>query len=307
MCFTCPFVCSTRAVPGQHLPAAPAGKSHEVLLLAPLRQPPVRKGVTEHVRVQVVDTCLLRSSAEHLGDPVASQDTSSTQPQRRPSSQGVLVALTQVPLDRLTRLVTEGTGPRAMTLAQDKGDVSIKINVCKLQSGNLGEPHAGVQEEPDDGGVPVIFEPSAGRGPQQSIDGCIIKDRNGCLRNRWGPEACHRRDLDELLRHSPAVELLEVAVATRCGGRPVSAQLITKEVLDVATGQRVKITTSGVLSEQLCRLKVGLDGPRAAVACPQAPCEGPQEQFVARSGRRHSDQVRCCRSAVLAVQVDCRG
>jgi hypothetical protein len=83
----------------------------------------------------------------------------------------VLVALTQIPLDRLTRLVTEGTGPRPLTLAQDQGYVSIKIDVCELQPGNLGEPHARVQEESDDGGVPAIFKPSAGHGPKQSVDG----------------------------------------------------------------------------------------------------------------------------------------
>ncbi len=71
----------------------------------------------------------------------------------------------------------------------------------------------------------------------------------------------------------------------------MSAQLVSKEVLNVSPGDRCKITGTGEVSEELCCLKVGLHCPGASVACPQAPCEGPQEQIVPRGGNCHETRL----------------
>ncbi len=69
------------------------------------------------------------------------------------------------------------------------------------------------------------------------------------------------------------------------------AQLITEEVLDVAAGQGSKIMAAGEVGEELGCLLVGLDGPRTAVARPQAPGEGPQEQIVPRGCLCHEARL----------------
>jgi hypothetical protein len=98
----------------------------------------------------------------------------------------VSVALAEIPLNRLAGLVTEGTGPGTLSLAQHEGNAGIKIYVCQSQAGYFREPHAGVREQADDRCVSSILKFATVHGGQQS----------GSPGQR-GPESCHQRDLDE--------------------------------------------------------------------------------------------------------------
>ena len=89
------LICSTGAVAGEHFPTPPASKPHEVLLLAALSKPAVGECVAEHMRMQVIDTCLFGSSSEHLVDAVVLENATASEPKMDAARKAMLPTLSE--------------------------------------------------------------------------------------------------------------------------------------------------------------------------------------------------------------------
>ena len=146
--------------------------------------------MTKHVGVEMVDCGLLRPPPEHLGDTTACHNPPRPDPQRLPRGERVLGALPEIALDGLAGLVSERTGPRPLSLAQNDCHIGIKVNIGDQESCNLGEAHAGVQQEPDNRAVSTILESAAGHAGKQPADGCVVQYRDWLLRDGRRSEAC---------------------------------------------------------------------------------------------------------------------
>lgn len=126
MCFTSALVSRTGSVASKHLSASPTGKAHQILFLPPISQPAMRERVTEHVRVEVIQTSLLGAAAKHLTNAVVGHVSPPADPELGTAGKAMLASFPQVAFDGLTSLVTERTGTGSAALAQHQGNVSIK-------------------------------------------------------------------------------------------------------------------------------------------------------------------------------------
>src|SRR5829696_4555043 len=81
MRFSRPLAAGGRAVAPKHLPRTPAGELHQVTLGALDGEPLMGEGVTEPVRVEVVDPRVGCASTEHLRDPARPHRSLSAEPQ----------------------------------------------------------------------------------------------------------------------------------------------------------------------------------------------------------------------------------
>jgi hypothetical protein len=57
------LVSSAGPVAGEHLSASPTGEAHQILFLSAIGQPAMRERVTEHVRVEMIETSLFGAAA----------------------------------------------------------------------------------------------------------------------------------------------------------------------------------------------------------------------------------------------------
>jgi hypothetical protein len=138
VCLTSALIGCAGSVAGEHLSGSPAGEAHEILFLPAIGQPPMCEGVTEHVRVEVLETSLLGAASKHLGNAVVGYIASPADPELSTAGKAMLGAFPQVALDGLTSLVTERTGTGSTSLPQHEGNVSIKINIGEREAGHLG-------------------------------------------------------------------------------------------------------------------------------------------------------------------------
>jgi hypothetical protein len=246
VCFTSALISRAGPVAGEHLSASPTGKAHQILFLSAIGQPPMREGVTEHVRVEMIQTSLLSAASQHLANAVVRHVAAAANPELGTAGKAMLAALAQVALDGLTGLVTEGTGTGSAPLPQHEGNVSIKINVCERKAGHLGQAHTGIEEQPNDGRVTSVFKIAAIHAAKQARELGLIQDSHWLLRDARWAEAGHRRCLDQLLGECPAIELLEAAKPHSGCGRLVTFELVSQELFDVAALEHEEITVGGM-------------------------------------------------------------
>lgn len=110
MCFTCTFVCRTRAIAADHLSRPPARQPHQILLLAALGEPPVSERVPEKVRVDVGHAGSFGTPTKDLTNAVLLQRAFPANPQRIDVIGDRLpVALTQIAPKRFPRFAPNGT------------------------------------------------------------------------------------------------------------------------------------------------------------------------------------------------------
>lgn len=70
----------------------------------------MRKGVTEHVWVKVLETCLLGTTSQHLANAVVGHIASAADPELGTAGKAMLASFAEVALDGLANLVAERTG-----------------------------------------------------------------------------------------------------------------------------------------------------------------------------------------------------
>jgi hypothetical protein len=73
----------------------------------------------------------------------------------------VAAADPQVTVERLTGLRAERARPRRPFFAHDHCDLVVHVEVRHREAGHLRQPHAGVEEQPDDRGVAPLAEARA--------------------------------------------------------------------------------------------------------------------------------------------------
>jgi hypothetical protein len=182
VCFTSALIRRAGSVAGEHFSASPTGKAHQILFLSAVGQPPMRERVTEHVRVEVIQTSLLGAASKHLANAVVRHATSAANPELGTPGEAMLGSLPQVTLDGLASLVAERTGTRSAALSQHEGNISIKINVCDRQARHLGQAHAGIEEQPNDGRVTSVVKNSAAHATKQASELGLSQDGHRLLR-----------------------------------------------------------------------------------------------------------------------------
>jgi hypothetical protein len=180
------------SVSSEHLSASPTGKTHEILFLSTVCQPPMSECVTEHVRVEVIKTSLLGPASKHLADAVVGHIASTANPELATFGKTMLAALSEVTLDGLASFVTEWTSTRSTALAENEGNVSIKINVGERETGHLREAHTGIQKKANDGRVTPVVKTSAAHTAKQAGKLGLIQDGHRLFRNGGWAEAGHR-------------------------------------------------------------------------------------------------------------------
>jgi len=98
----------------------------------------------------------------------------------------------QVAIERLGGLVAERAGPRSTALAHDDRDLLVHVDVVELEAGELGPPHAGVEEEPDDRRVAAGVEVGPGTGVEDRLELLVAQDRRRLLGHDRRRHPLHR-------------------------------------------------------------------------------------------------------------------
>src|SRR5262245_5149415 len=129
MCFTCTFVGCRRRVAAHHLTGSPAGQPHQVTLVPAVLEPLVGEGMAEAVGVHVGYAGLRGAAGDHLSDAVRGERSLRAEPQPRVGGEAVAGALAQVPVDRLERRSTEGTGAPSSAFAEHPGDGLFVVDI----------------------------------------------------------------------------------------------------------------------------------------------------------------------------------
>jgi len=171
----------------------------------------VGHGVPELVGMQPRDAHREAAPAQHPPDAAGGQrpPVLLRQPQLGPVDLPLLGAGPQIAAEREPGLLPEGQGVRTPPLADHMGDVLGEVEVGDGQPGDLRQPPAGVQQQPDDRRVPAVNERGALRRCQQRAELRLSEHRHRLLRNDRRPHPLHRRAVDLLLVQQPPHQLLQ--------------------------------------------------------------------------------------------------
>src|SRR6266511_3856120 len=148
-------------VAAQHLGGVPAGKAHEVGLVAAVGAPAMGEGVAEHVGMQALDTGLDAAPADDLGDATAGERASLAEPQRLQARVGVARANAEIAVEGLAGLVAERQSARSTALAGHMDHIEVMVDVLGSDLGELLQARTGVQEQGQDRGVAALVEAAA--------------------------------------------------------------------------------------------------------------------------------------------------
>jgi hypothetical protein len=218
-----------------HLPTAPTGEPHEISLGAAFGEPLVGEGVSELVRVQVLEARLSRSAPRHLAEPARRQWPAASKPERFGVSLGVRSADPEVPIEGLRGAVADPDIARSSPLRLDEQERQlVEIYVLDAKPGDLREPRSGVDEHSDDRGVTSVLEARAVTSLQQVAQLIIVKDRRRCLGHPRRRHVPHRGGRDFAFLDGEAEEALQRSVAIRGRrGLPAAEQGFDERPRDV--------------------------------------------------------------------------
>ena len=128
---------------------------------------------------------------------------------------------------------------------------------AKVSAGELSGAHAGVEEDPDDGGVAAVLEGVARAGLEQPGELVEVEDRHGLFGHRGRAHCLHRGPLELAVDDEPAEELLQRAVVLGDGGRCDALVHRGQVALERAAGDR------GVAGVQALRVEPVAQGGAA--------------------------------------------
>src|SRR6266542_5514209 len=239
-----PLVGHAGPVAVDHAPRPPASDPHEVALVPAGLEPAVGEAVTEPVDVDVADTGLPGSPLDHLRDARDAHAALAAQPQLGLVGVRMPGPGPEVPVDGLDGPAPDREEPHAPSLAHDPERLVLEVHVRlaaggnETQAGQLRQPGAGVDETPDDSGVPALVELDAIARLEERPHVGIGQHRGRSLRDLRRAHTGHRGFADLALFHSPLEERLQALVPGQ--GRPglPPAEELLEERLDVLPADR---------------------------------------------------------------------
>jgi hypothetical protein len=170
--------------------------------------------------------------------------------------------------------------------------------------GRLGDPHARIQKQSQDGRVPPVGEVPALAGLQQPPQIVVGQHRRRLVRDVRRVHASHRAGVQLALGHRPLEECLEAPVAVqRREGLP-AVELVGDEGSHIVPADRLnrqRVATLGQeVGEQPDGLGVALDGALALVLRAERPAEAavqrrevPSARCLSHNGKLSADRALC--------------
>ena len=168
--------------------------------------------VAELVGVQVSDAGLVGTSLQHRGDAVVADGATGAEPPLRLVRLRASVPDALVAIERLGRLRPERDDAVSGALADDEHHLGLEVDVLHADADHLPQPHARVDEQPDDGVIAAAHPVLAAGGVQQGAQLLVRQHGHGAfvggLRRL---HLRHRRHRDLVLLDEPAEPLLQTA------------------------------------------------------------------------------------------------
>jgi hypothetical protein len=125
--------------------------------------------VAELVRMQPRETGRRAPSRNHLEQPRGRHRTGAAEPEVRQVGEGVAGAHAQVAVEGKGGLATKGDRSGPAALAEDDDHLVVQVEIAgEHDPSRLRDPHAGIEEQPEDRRVPPVGEVAALAGFQQS-------------------------------------------------------------------------------------------------------------------------------------------
>lgn len=223
-----------------YLAAAPSGESHQVAFRTTIREPVVREGVAELMRVQVLEARPPRSSPRDLAEAARRERPTGPEPKEFDVSFGMAATDAEITVDRLRRAITNPNVARStpLRLREEKGQL-VEIDVFDAKPGNLRQPRSCVDEDAKDCSVSAIIEARALASPEQVPQLIVAEHRRWRLRNLGRRHVPHGRRHDFAFLNAEAKKALQCPVAVRGRRRLPSMKQILNEGLEVFAGDRV--------------------------------------------------------------------